>query len=196
MDNKVSYDKIAEQWTTVRKDMQVSKLVIDFAKQVKPNGSILDIGCGSGLPITKYLCDKGFAVTGIDYSDKMIEIAKKSSIPANFILSDFFDFTISEKFDGIIAWDSLWHIAKSKQESIYPKISNLLKPNGLFLFTHGNVDNEHIDTMMGEEFYYSALSEAEIVENINRNNLVMEYSYRNFTEDGSHRTYVALTKKI
>jgi len=196
MDNKVSYDKIAEQWTTVRKDMQVSKLVIDFAKQIKPNGSILDIGCGSGLPITKYLCDKGFAVTGIDYSDKMIEIAKKSSIPANFILSDFFDFTISEKFDGIIAWDSLWHIAKSKQESIYPKISNLLKPNGLFLFTHGNVDNEHIDTMMGEEFYYSALSEAEIVENINRNNLVMEYSYRNFTEDGSHRTYVALTKKI
>ena len=196
MDNKVSYDKIAEQWTTVRKDMQVSKLVIDFAKQIKPNGSILDIGCGSGLPITKYLCDKGFAVTGIDYSDKMIEIAKKSSIPANFFLSDFFDFTISEKFDGIIAWDSLWHIAKSKQESIYPKISNLLKPNGLFLFTHGNVDNEHIDTMMGEEFYYSALSEAEIVENINRNNLVMEYSYRNFTEDGSHRTYVALTKKI
>ncbi len=196
MDNKVSYNKIAEQWTTVRKDMQVSKLVIDFAKQIKPNGSILDIGCGSGLPITKYLCDKGFAVTGIDYSDKMIEIAKKSSIPANFILSDFFDFTISEKFDGIIAWDSLWHIAKSKQESIYPKISNLLKPNGLFLFTHGNVDNEHIDTMMGEEFYYSALSEAEIVENINRNNLVMEYSYRNFTEDGSHRTYVALTKKI
>ena len=196
MDNKVSYNKIAEQWTTVRKDMQVSKLVIDFAKQLTPNGSILDIGCGSGLPITKYLCDKGFAVTGIDYSDKMIEIAKKSSIPANFILSDFFDFTISEKFDGIIAWDSLWHIAKSKQESIYPKISNLLKPNGLFLFTHGNVDNEHIDTMMGEEFYYSALSEAEIVENINRNNLVMEYSYRNFTEDGSHRTYVALTKKI
>ncbi len=196
MDNKVSYNKIAEQWATIRKDMQVSKLVIDFAKKIKPNGSILDIGCGSGLPITKYLCDKGFAVTGIDYSDKMIEMAKKSSIPANFILSDFFDFTTSEKFDGIIAWDSLWHITKSKQESIYPKISNLLKPNGLFLFTHGNVDDEHIDTMMGEQFYYSALSEADIVENINRNNLVMEYSYRNFIEDGSHRTYVALTKKI
>jgi 2-polyprenyl-3-methyl-5-hydroxy-6-metoxy-1,4-benzoquinol methylase len=36
--------------------------------------AILDVGCGGGIPIAKYLVEKGFRVTGIDSSEKMIRL--------------------------------------------------------------------------------------------------------------------------
>lgn len=197
MDNQASYNKIARQWAAVRKTMPVSNLVIDFAQRVRPNGHILDIGCGSGLPLAKYLSDQGFHLTGIDISGEMIKIAKTNSLErAAFFVSDFLDFVSVEKFDGILAWDSLWHITKNLQKNIYHKISDLLLPGGLFLFTSGNIEDEHIDTMMGERFYYSALSEPDLVNCLHQNRLKIEYSLKNFIEQNSHRMYAALARKM
>lgn len=53
----------------------------------KTNGRILDIGFGTGT-LTKRLCDNGFRVTGIDFSEKMIEIAE-SKMKAKFLCYDF-----------------------------------------------------------------------------------------------------------
>jgi len=197
VDNKESYNKIAKQWAEIRNNMDISSLVINFAQKVQKEGAILDIGCGTGLPLTKFLCDLNFSVTGLDFSEKMLEIAKcNSSIRANFILCDFMDYNTTQKFDGILAWDSLWHISKLRQKEIYSKVGQLLKPNGLFLFTHGNIDNEHIDTMMGEQFYYSALSELDIIDSLNENGMRLENSYKDFTENGTHRIFVVLARKI
>ncbi|MDR0321112.1 MAG: class I SAM-dependent methyltransferase [Treponema sp.] len=78
--NKESYNKIAEQWAEDRSRISVSKLVVDFSQKIKQNGNILDIGCGTGYPIAKYLCDKGFFVTGIDISENMLKKAGEQEI--------------------------------------------------------------------------------------------------------------------
>ncbi len=197
MDNRTSYNRIAKQWADIRKDSFVSKLVVDFADKVIPNGHILDIGCGSGLPLTKYLSERGFHVTGIDAAEEMIAIAKSSSIErTNFIISDFLDFISKYKFDAILAWDSLWHFPKTKQNSLYHKIGSMLRVNGYFLFTHGNVDGEHVDTMMGEQFYYSAISEQDIYKQLTKNGFEIDYALNDFIEDNSHRAFVVLAKKL
>jgi hypothetical protein len=127
----------------------------------------------------------------------MIAIAKSMSIEGvNFVVSDFFDFTTNNKFDGIIAWDSLWHFPKDKQKSIYSKMSSLLNANGFLLFTHGKTDGEHIDTMMDEPFYYSSLSEQGLGKQLNESGFKIEYAHHDFIENDSHRALVVLAKKI
>ena len=83
---------------------------MDFSKKLKPGAKVLDIGCGTGKPVALFLAEKGHHVTGIDLSEKMIELAQNNDIlNAKFHYSDFFDFETSETFDGILAWDSFFH---------------------------------------------------------------------------------------
>ena len=94
--NTNSYDKIALQWTDDRhKYSFVSNLIIKFANKVKAGGTILDVGCGSGVPNAAYLCDKGFSLKGIDVSEKMIQIAREQKIShALFEVSEMFDINL------------------------------------------------------------------------------------------------------
>lgn len=50
--------------------------------------SYLDLGCGTGVPIMKYLLEQGIDVTGVDGSNHMLEIAKKNLPSAKFIATD------------------------------------------------------------------------------------------------------------
>ncbi|MDR0474628.1 MAG: class I SAM-dependent methyltransferase [Treponema sp.] len=108
--NKESYNKIAEAWAEIRLKHQLNTLVKDFSLKIKPNGKILDIGCGTGYPIAKYFSDNGFSVVGIDISENMLQKAMGQKIKnAQFILCDFFAYKPIDKYDGIIAYDSFFH---------------------------------------------------------------------------------------
>jgi 2-polyprenyl-3-methyl-5-hydroxy-6-metoxy-1,4-benzoquinol methylase len=78
--NKESYNKIAEKWAEIRSKHHLNTLVKDFSLKIKPNGKILDIGCGTGYPIAKYFSDNGFSVVGIDISENMLQKAKDQKI--------------------------------------------------------------------------------------------------------------------
>jgi 2-polyprenyl-3-methyl-5-hydroxy-6-metoxy-1,4-benzoquinol methylase len=45
-----------------------------FLLYVRPAGTVLDLGCGMGEPIARYLLDRGFRVVGVDGSLVMIEL--------------------------------------------------------------------------------------------------------------------------
>lgn len=194
--NKESYNKIVLHWAKARNNAIVNKPIIDFAAKIKPNGKILDIGCGTGKPIAKYLSDQHFIITGIDVSDKMIECAKANDIKnANFLQSHFFDFVSDEPFDGIIAWDSLFHFPKNRQIEIYSKIYKLLNADGFFLFTHGKQEDEHVDQMFGESFYYSCLSKDYVLDLLNDIGFKVIFSTENFVEGNDRRDWVVLVQK-
>lgn len=61
---------------------------------------------------------------------------------AKFYRCDFLKFKSKEKFDAIIAYDSLFHFEYHTQKFIYQKISYFLKKGGYLLFTHGKADGE------------------------------------------------------
>ena len=43
-----------------------------FRALIPPGGSVLDLGCGMGEPIARYLIEAGYALTGVDSSPSMI----------------------------------------------------------------------------------------------------------------------------
>lgn len=170
--NQLSYDLIYEQWDDYRHSKPIDECVVDFVKLIKPNGLILDVGCGSGYPIDNYLSNLNFKVIGIDISFNMIKKANQLNLSnAQFINCDFLKYKTNLKFDGIIAFDSLWHINYHHQKIIYKRLSNLLKSGGYLLFTHGKNDNEQVNEMFGQKFYYSALDLSCVKKILDENNL-------------------------
>ncbi|MEM1398215.1 MAG: class I SAM-dependent methyltransferase, partial [Pseudomonadota bacterium] len=71
------YDRHAAFWQRERpKDLYERVWIDRFLESVRPRSRLLDLGCGTGDPIARYLCDQSYEVVGIDYSPSMIEIAK------------------------------------------------------------------------------------------------------------------------
>ena len=48
-----------------------------FRALMPPNGSVLDIGCGSAVPIARYLIETGHSVTGVDTSSTFIDLCRE-----------------------------------------------------------------------------------------------------------------------
>ncbi|MHC1735658.1 MAG: trans-aconitate 2-methyltransferase [Erysipelotrichaceae bacterium] len=158
------YDQIATDYEKNRSStigmeyLEKFLLLLDPKESGQRKVSILDIGCGTGLPLMKRMVDFGANVTGIDISSEMIQKAKANVPGASIIEGDILTFAFEETFDGILAWDSLFHLPLGHQEQAIRNIASLLKPNGIFLFTAGGSEGELRSTMFNTEFYYSSLS--------------------------------------
>lgn len=195
--NKRSYNKICDLWSEYRFGQPINKCIVDFVKYLKPNSKILDIGCGSGYPIDKYLDDLGFGVCGIDISDKMILKSKALNLKnANFLNIDIMEYNSNEVYDAIIAFDSLFHLSMNQQALVYNKISSLLKNDGYLLFTHGKNKSQIIGKMFNEEFYYSALDKDELINILNNNGFSIIELYEDYKEETTgDRELLIIAKK-
>jgi cyclopropane fatty-acyl-phospholipid synthase-like methyltransferase len=178
--------------------MPLNRCVADFIPKIKANGSVLDIGCGTGYPILKHLAEHGFFVTGIDVSEKMIDKATELNLPNTKLFQcDFFDFQPTERYDGIIAFDSFFHFPKERQADIYSKISDWMNIGAYLLFTHGKRDNERKDYMFGEVFYYSSLSIRDVYKLLTNNGFIVETSIEDYKETTTgERELLIVAKKF
>lgn len=158
-----AYDRIFEAWHYFRKHSTINPCVVDFASYLYPGDSVLDLGCGTGYPISVYLSRCGFQVTGIDASAKMIEQAQSYHLEnVQFFEQDFWHYRPPKQFAGIIAFDVLFHQPHSMQRQIYSLLASWLKEDGYLLFTHGLRNEERWGEMFGINFYYSALDETSL----------------------------------
>lgn len=195
---KTSYNRISDQWYEFRSKTKVNKCIVDFAKDLKPNSKVLDVGCGTGSPIASYLSQQGFLVTGIDIAEEMIKKAQQLNLSnATFLVEDILNFKSDEKYDAVIAFDSIWHIAHNKQKKIYEIISSLMAPSGLFLFTHGKRDSEITSKMWGEPFYHSALDWEDVQQLLKKNGFEILSFVENYEEETTgDRDLLVIAKKV
>lgn len=131
MNLKETYDKIANDWYN---DHKADDWWVDgtntFISFLKDSKNVLDVGCGAGVK-SKYLSGKGLNVTGIDFSEKLIEIAKREVHGAKFHVMDMRDVSnLGVKFDGIFAQASLLHIPKKEIASVLTGLLSCLISGG------------------------------------------------------------------
>src|SRR5512133_2715614 len=127
-----TYNKIAEGW---HQQHEVDDWWIEgtnaFVSLVGAGGSVLDIGCAGGYK-TKYLVERGLDITGIDFSENMIEIAKNYVPEATFFVCDMNEIdTIEETYDGLYLSAVLLHVPKRELVVLLRKIVKRLKTGGL-----------------------------------------------------------------
>ena len=156
-----NYDLISNAFEQARSStygMDYLRRFLDCFVTIKASPVLLDIGCGTGIPLTKQLILEGFIVIGLDISDAMIEKARRNVPEATFITGDIVSIEINRKFDGILAWDSLFHLPLENQEKTIRKIIRMLNNDGILMFTTGGQAGELVSSMFDTEFYYSSLS--------------------------------------
>jgi 2-polyprenyl-3-methyl-5-hydroxy-6-metoxy-1,4-benzoquinol methylase len=99
-----------------------------------PPGTAVDLGCGTGANAIA-LARKGWTVTGIDWSERAIEIARKEAadLPIEFIIGDITSWDPGRRFDLVISMYSL--VGGEMVEKVLRKASSLLAPGGTLLVT-------------------------------------------------------------
>jgi len=155
------YDLISDAFEQARSStygVDYLRRFIDCFVPMKASPVLLDIGCGTGIPLTKQLVKSGFQVIGVDISTEMIEKARRNVPEATFITGDIVSLVINRKFDGVLAWDSLFHLPLENQEKTIRKIIKMLNNDGILMFTTGGQAGELVSSMFDTEFYYSSLS--------------------------------------
>tara|TARA_R100000027_G_scaffold63770_1_gene56724 strand:- start:885 stop:1490 length:606 start_codon:yes stop_codon:yes gene_type:complete len=155
-----SYDQIAEHWNSDRFNRKNGIPQHQRALQfVQNRGNAIDIGCGSSGRFIDLLLEEGFSVEGLDFSTRMIELARLRHPSITFHHCDITAEDLPRSYDFISAWDSIWHIPLSCHEATMRKILRGLSPGGVFIYTTGGLDQpeEKYDDAMGPEVYYSVL---------------------------------------
>ncbi len=155
MDLKATYNKIAEDWFKDHHgDTWWQEGTEKFLTELPKNASILDVGCGAGVK-SRYLTNKGFKVTGIDFSEKMIEIAKRESPEIPFEVVDVYEIDKYPKtFDGVFAQAVLLHIPKEKIRSVLAKLKGKIKPNGLLYIAVKGMRDDGVEEAVKKEDDY------------------------------------------
>jgi 2-polyprenyl-3-methyl-5-hydroxy-6-metoxy-1,4-benzoquinol methylase len=108
----------------------------DLASPLPSGARVLDLGCGAGVPVTRWLADKGFAVTGVDVSARQLELARRNVPEGIFLKADMTELVFApESFDGAVAFHSIIHVPRAEQPALLENIHRWLRPGGVFLAT-------------------------------------------------------------
>ncbi|MHA1289777.1 MAG: class I SAM-dependent methyltransferase, partial [Candidatus Thorarchaeota archaeon] len=119
-------------------------------------GSVLDIGCGGGVPVLRTLIAKGYDATGIDFSTGMLEVAKRNVPQATLIHGDVTKTEFDENsFDGIISTYAIIHIHKSLHSMMYCRMHQWLKPGGVMMVCTAHSEWEEIAEYFGVDMAWS-----------------------------------------
>ena len=152
---KEGYNAIADRYLAARRrDSEDVRLLDEFMERLPVNAQVLDAGCGAGIPISQMLSDR-FQVTGVDFSEAQIELAKKHVPNANFVCQDMtkLDFP-DETFDGICSYYAIIHIPREEHQPLLGNFHRMLKPGGFALLCLGaehlidDIDENYLGTRM------------------------------------------------
>ena len=162
------YNKHARAWTELRGQFLYEKAWLDHFLSLLPDHStILDLGCASAKPIAAYLIAQGHSVVGVDSSKVMIEMAQENFPEQSWIQADMRQIDLGQKFQGILAWDSFFHLAQDDQRQMFEQFSIFAEQSTVLMFTSGPNHGEAIGNLFGEALYHASLAAEEYKQLLN-----------------------------
>ena len=138
------YDVIGERylaWGGMVEGDPRDRFLNELAGRLHDNASVLDLGCGAGVPSTKQLARR-FEVVGVDISEEQLRLARANVPAARFMRGDLSELEFEDgSFDGVTAFYSVSHIPREEHGALFKKIARWLRPGGFFLASLGVADS-------------------------------------------------------
>lgn len=132
-----------------------------FTALIPAGGAVLDLGCGSGEPIARHLVEAGFRVTGVDSSAAMIALCQQRFPEQDWHVADMRGLALGRRFDGILAWDSFFHLDHVDQRRLFPIFRDHAAAGAALMFTSGPSHGIALGQLEGETLFHSSLDPAE-----------------------------------
>ena len=128
-----------------------------LSERLGDGASVLDIGCGAGIPVARALAER-FEVTGVDLSGEMILRARTNVPGANFIHGDITSVEFPDSsFDAVVAFYSIFHLPREEHAVLFSRVHDWLKPGGYLMCTlsHSSEPAYTEDDFFGVTMYWS-----------------------------------------
>jgi trans-aconitate methyltransferase len=97
-------------------------------------------------------------VTGIDSSPSLIDMCRTRFPNSDWQVADMRRLSLGRSFDGLIAWDSFFHLPFEDQRRMFPLFRTHSKPGTALMFTSGPAHGEAMGVFVGEPLYHNSLS--------------------------------------
>lgn len=113
--------------------------ISEILEALDAGGRVLDLGCGSGVPVARSLVSAGHQVLGVDISEVQVRRAREFVPQGEFLQADATTLDLpGESFDAVISFYALIHIPLDEQLPLLERIAGWLRPGGLFAGTAGH----------------------------------------------------------
>lgn len=137
LDQSNGYEHAARRFLEHRKSSDIGATTIrTWARSLPPGASVLDLGCGSGVPISQVLIDEGIVVYGVDSSPTLCA-AFRYNLPGARVTcksveeSEFY----GQRFEGVVAWGLMFLLPAKAQLRLVDRVARVLASSGRFIFT-------------------------------------------------------------
>jgi len=111
----------------------------ELRAQLPAGGSVLDLGCGNGVPVARSLVAAGYRVTGVDISDVQIDRARRLVPAGTFIRADATAIEFPPRsFDAVVCLYALIHMPLAAQPGLLRRAADWLRPAGWLLVITGH----------------------------------------------------------
>jgi cyclopropane fatty-acyl-phospholipid synthase-like methyltransferase len=149
------YDRCAPAFAAARAAEEQPGLEL-LLPRLAPGSRVLDLGCGSGLPVAARLA-RDHAVTGVDFSSSQLQLARANVPTAQFVESDLMavDFAPAA-FDAVVSFYAIFHLPREEHGELLRRIARWLAPGGWLLATVTRFrEPAYTEQFFGVEMYWS-----------------------------------------
>ncbi|MEM9173725.1 MAG: class I SAM-dependent methyltransferase [Myxococcota bacterium] len=170
VDLRALYTKHAAAFDELRTGSTMEQPYLErVARTAEGAERMLDLGCGSSEPIARFFIERGYAVTGFDFSRTMLGIARRRHPDMTWIAGDMRALALATAFDVLIAWDSFFHLSPEDQRGMFPIFRDHVRVGGALLFTSGTEEGGGDGgDLFGDTLYHGSLATAEYAEQLDR----------------------------
>jgi SAM-dependent methyltransferase len=157
------YERHALSWDTDRRAAAWNdKRWIERFLDMLPRGAgVLDLGCGGGSPVASYMVARGFRVTGVDSSPTLIALCRSRLPEDEWIVADMRSLALGRRFEGILAWDSFFHLRHDDQRAMFEVFAAHAATGAIIMFNAGLGHGEGLGSYRGDPLYHASLSAPE-----------------------------------
>jgi len=163
------YEAVATEFARLREASKIGVRVVEsWARALPTSAAVLDLGCGSGVPVACCLSDAGHVVYGIDASSSLVAEFRRRLPHARVACervenSDFF----GRRFDAVVAIGLIFLLQADTQVAVIHRMAKALRPGGCVLISAPLQACSWTDALtgrasesLGEERYQSLFEQA------------------------------------
>jgi cyclopropane fatty-acyl-phospholipid synthase-like methyltransferase len=193
------YRRHAVQWDAARRSSPWNDRVWinAFANELAGGSRVLDLGCGGGEPVARLLVEHGMHVTGVDASPEMVALARDRMPGQEWLVADMRRLALDRRFDGILAWDSYFHLAHEAQRAMFAVFDAHAGGDAVLMFNTGPEHGEGTSTFTfkDEPLYHASLAPAEYRALLDRSGFDVICHVANDTRSGGRTAWLCRHKR-
>lgn len=136
MDHSNGYESMWHEFTSHRSTEIGVREVRSWANTLQRGSSVIDLGFGSGLPLTTALVGEGLNVFGLDASPSLVTAFRKN-LPGRPVLCEsvLTSGLYNRSFEAALAWGLMFLLGADEQQRLIARFAEILVPDGRLLFT-------------------------------------------------------------